>query len=278
MVQPSPAEAAAAPILYGTAWKRERTASLVERAIVLGFRGVDTACQPKHYDEPAVGRGVAAALARGIPRHELYLQTKFTPLGGQDPRRLPYDKRARVAVQIEQSCRASLMNLGVAHLDAVLLHSPISPFEALREAWQALEAQVDKGHVRKLGISNCYDLHLLSTLHETARIKPSVVQNRFYRETGYDRELRTFCRQNEISYQSFWTLTANPHLLAHREMLGIAARYAATPAQILFRYLTQVGVTPLSGTTSELHMQQDIALFELALSPTELDAVSRLLV
>jgi diketogulonate reductase-like aldo/keto reductase len=275
MIEPPPETSPA--ILYGTAWKRERTASLVERALVHGFRGVDTACQPKHYDEAAVGRAVAAALQRGIPRDDLYLQTKFTPLGGQDPRRIPYDKRARVAVQIEQSCRASLANLGVTHLDALLLHSPISPFESLCEAWRALEALVDAGLALSLGISNCYDLHLLSTLHQTARIKPRVVQNRFYRETGYDREIRAFCRLHGMRYQSFWTLTANPHLLAHREILGLAARHAATPAQVLFRYLTQVGVTPLSGTTSELHMQQDLAIFELSLAPAELDAIDRLL-
>lgn len=36
-------------LIYGTAWKKERTASLVEQALRAGFRGVDTACQPKHY-------------------------------------------------------------------------------------------------------------------------------------------------------------------------------------------------------------------------------------
>jgi diketogulonate reductase-like aldo/keto reductase len=72
-------------------------------------------------------------------------------------------------------------------------------------------------------------------------------------------------------------LTANPHVLAHRDVLELAARHAATPAQILFRYLTEVGVTPLTGTTSELHMQQDLAIFELSLSPPELDAIGRLL-
>jgi diketogulonate reductase-like aldo/keto reductase len=273
----STVDAVAPAILYGTAWKRERTTSLVTRALELGFRGIDTACQPKHYDEPGVGRAVAAALSGGLGRHELYLQTKFTPLGGQDPRSVPYDKRARVAVQIEQSCQASLANLGVSHVDALLLHSPISPFEALREAWQAFEAQVDAGTVRALGISNCYDPHLLSTLFEAARVKPAVVQNRFYRETGYDRELRAFCRQHGVAYQSFWTLTANPHLLAHRDVVAIARRYSMTAEQILFRYLTQCGVTPLSGTQSELHMQQDLAIFELTLTPTDLDSISRLI-
>jgi len=67
------------PIIYGTAWKQERTASLVEQAIGLGFRGIDTACQPKHYNEAGVGDGIAASLQRGVNRTELYLQSKFTP-------------------------------------------------------------------------------------------------------------------------------------------------------------------------------------------------------
>src|SRR5690606_26221817 len=94
---PAPIEPAAPPILYGTAWKRERTAALVERALTLGFRGVDTACQPKHYDEPGVGRGVAAFLARGGSRSRR---------DGQDPKRTPYDRSAPLAAQVEQSCRA----------------------------------------------------------------------------------------------------------------------------------------------------------------------------
>jgi len=42
-------------LIYGTAWKKERTADLVVKAIQAGFKGIDTACQPKHYDEPLVG-------------------------------------------------------------------------------------------------------------------------------------------------------------------------------------------------------------------------------
>jgi diketogulonate reductase-like aldo/keto reductase len=263
-------------ILYGTAWKKDHTAGLVERAIELGFRGIDTACQPKHYDEPGVGRGIAAFLARG-GRGGLYLQTKFTPRAGQDPRRIPYDAKAPLATQIEQSCRASLQNLGVDYLDALLLHSPIRPFEQTLEAWRTFEALVDAGAVRALGISNCHDPGELEALWRAARVKPAVVQNRFYRDTGYDVTLRAFCRQHGLVYQSFWTLTANPHLLARREVQALAARHAATPAQILFRYLTQVGVTPLTGTTSERHMQEDLDIFRLTLEPRELEAISRLL-
>src|ERR1700733_8014677 len=47
-------------IIYGTAWKKSATAGLVSLAIQTGFRGIDTACQPKHYDEAGVGAGLAA--------------------------------------------------------------------------------------------------------------------------------------------------------------------------------------------------------------------------
>ena len=65
-------------IIYGTAWKKADTNRLVVAAIQQGFRGIDTACQPKHYDEGAVGTAVADCLNDTLTRSELYLQTKFT--------------------------------------------------------------------------------------------------------------------------------------------------------------------------------------------------------
>ena len=51
--------------LYGTAWKKEKTAELVYQAICSGFRAVDTAAQPKHYREDLVGDGIRRALDEG---------------------------------------------------------------------------------------------------------------------------------------------------------------------------------------------------------------------
>lgn len=53
-------------LVYGTAWKKERTADLVYSALKAGFRGIDTAAQPKHYDELGVATGVKRAIAQGI--------------------------------------------------------------------------------------------------------------------------------------------------------------------------------------------------------------------
>jgi diketogulonate reductase-like aldo/keto reductase len=264
-------------ILYGTAWKRERTAALVELAVTLGFRGIDTACQPKHYDEAGVGAGLASCLAAGLTRTDLYLQTKFTPADGQDPARMPYDPRASVASQVEQSFQTSLSNLRTDYLDCLVLHSPLANERELMEVWRAMETIFESGGARQLGISNCYAPVQLERLYRKARVKPAVVQNRFHAATRYDREIRAFCRQHGMHYQGFWTLTANARVLAHDTLRALAAGYGRTPAQVFFRYLTQIDIIPLSGTTSQAHMRDDLAIFAFELSQSECAAVASLL-
>src|SRR5438270_11767798 len=74
-------------IMYGTAWKEDRTKPLVLEAIAAGFRAFDTANQRKHYVEEDVGAAVRTAIAAGtVMREDLFLQTKFTYQRGQDHR------------------------------------------------------------------------------------------------------------------------------------------------------------------------------------------------
>ncbi|HEY6640986.1 aldo/keto reductase [Povalibacter sp.] len=264
-------------LLYGTAWKKEQTAALVSQAIRAGFRGIDTACQPKHYHEAGVGDGVAACLSDGLKRTDLYLQTKFTSLSGQDPQRVPYDPRASLPEQVQQSFAASLRHLQTTYLDSLVLHSPMQTLAQTLQVWRAMESLVEQGIVRQLGISNCYELSVLQRIDAAARIKPAVLQNRFYADTGYDREIRAYCRERGVLYQSFWTLSANPQLLASETLQSLAKHYASTPAQILFRYLTHEGVVPLTGTKSTAHLRDDLAIFGFELTASERDAITRLL-
>lgn len=265
-------------IIYGTAWKREKTAGLVEQAIRTGFRGIDTACQPKHYHEAGVGEGIAACLqARVLAREELYLQTKFTPVDGHDPQKIPYDPKASLDDQVAQSIRCSLENLQTTYLDGLILHSPLPSRRQLLEVWRSMEQAVMEGRVKQLGISNCYHLSALEFLFDAAGIKPAVLQNRFHAETGYDRTLRKFCRQHGIVYQSFWTLTANPGVLADKTLNDLAVHYGRSSVQIFFRFLTQIGIMPLTGTTSGQHMREDLAIFEFELTEEECRSIDRLL-
>ncbi|MBF0192793.1 MAG: aldo/keto reductase [Magnetococcales bacterium] len=265
-------------ILYGTAWKKEQTARLVAQAIELGFRAIDTACQPRHYHEAGVGQGVVACLQRGmVARADLYLQTKFTSLDGQDPRSVPYDPKASLGEQVVQSFRASLANLQTSYLDCLVLHSPMPTLAQTLEVWRVMERLVIEGGVRQLGISNCYDLRVLEALTNAVQIRPMVVQNRFYAATGYDRGIRAYCRQQGMAYQSFWTLTANPALLSHAVLIDMAGQYQRTVPQVFFRYLIQIGVTPLTGTTSAAHMREDLDIVAFELTEADCHAITALL-
>ncbi len=264
-------------IIYGTAWKKDRTADLVVQAIQAGFRGIDTAGQPKHYNEALVGTAIQRLKDHGIEREALFLQTKFTPLSGQDPRQVPYDQNSPVELQIAQSFETSKKNLQTEYVDSLVLHSPIAPHALLMKAWNAMEKIYKTGGARQLGISNCYHTEVIRSLYADADVKPAVVQNRFYQETGYDANLRRWCSDHGVIYQSFWTLTANPHILASNTVRTIAKRYQKTEAQIFFRYLSHSGIVPLTGTTSEQHMKEDLGIFDFELSSEDLKKVSLLL-
>lgn len=264
-------------LVYGTAWKKEQTAEFVFKAIEAGFRGIDTACQPRHYNEKQVGEAIKKAEELGVARTSLHVQTKFTPPGGQDSGTIPYDPQAPLEEQIRESFRVSQKNLQTHYVDCLILHSPFNTFEETLRAWQVMEEIHEEGGARMLGISNCYHPLFFKELYRIATARPSVLQNRFYAETGYDKELRLFCREQGIVYESFWTLTANPHLMESQTVVSLAEKYGKTPAQILFRYLTQYGVVPLTGTRSVEHMREDLEIVGFELDAEELEIISLLL-
>ena len=264
-------------LIYGTAWKKDRTADLVLKAVKNGFRGIDTACQPKHYYEPGVGQALKDLKAMGIAREQLFLQTKFTAIQGQDPNNIPYDPNASLQEQVMQSFDVSKRNLGTNYIDSLVLHSPMNTHRETMAVYGAMEALYQRGEVKQLGISNCYDLTILQQLYGEATVKPAVLQNRFYKETDYDKALREWCSDNALVYQSFWTLTANPTVLESKVMTGICSSINKTPAQVLFRYLTQIGVAPLTGTTSEAHMLEDLAIFKFELTESDIRQITSVL-
>jgi diketogulonate reductase-like aldo/keto reductase len=275
---PGPQHPTVPDIVYGTAWKEDRTAALTELALRMGFRGIDTANQRRHYVEAGVGQGLAAAYRDGVAtRAELFLQTKFTYVGGQD-HRLPYDPAADLATQVAQSMGSSLEHLGTDHVDSYVLHGPASGrgwSDADAEVWAAMVKQRDAGRTRLLGVSNV-SLRHLQMMEADGAERPRFVQNRCFARLGWDREVRAFCVERGIVYQGFSLLTANPEVLRHRLVGGIAARLGATPAQVVFRFAQAVGMLPLTGTSDADHMTQDLASRALALSADEVRSIESL--
>ena len=190
-------------------------------------------------------------------REDIWVQTKFTSLDGQDPNRIPYDKLKPAPEQVKESIEISRQNLKVEVIDSLVLHSPMrGGFEETLEVWKSMETAVDEGKIQILGISNCYDFEFFTRLYNSTRHKPKVLQNRFYSKTNWDSDLRAFCVQNKIAYQSFWTLTANPELLRHKFIHQVAAEKRITKEQLLYRFLVDLGHQPLTGCTTLSHVQE----------------------
>ena len=103
--------------MYGTAWKKEATAQLVQLAVSSGFTAIDMANQIIHYNEALVGEALLALASQGITRDTLFLQTKFTPADGQD-HRTPYDASADLTTQVRQSFESSLEHLHTDYVDS----------------------------------------------------------------------------------------------------------------------------------------------------------------
>jgi diketogulonate reductase-like aldo/keto reductase len=184
---------------------------------------------------------------------------------------MPYDPKLSITDQVNTSIKSSLYNLRLSeveedpvnettYIDTLVLHSPLPTIEQTIEAWTTAEIHMPH-HIRNLGISNC-SLSVLEALYNSplVKVKPAVVQNRFYPDTRYDVALRSFCRQNDIIYQSFWTLTANPNLLSGSPVQYLAHQTGISPPAALYALVLSLGnTTILDGTTNESHMVEDLA-------------------
>jgi diketogulonate reductase-like aldo/keto reductase len=242
-----------------------------------------------------VGEGIRKAITEGIVmREDIYvstskpcvlwiflnttpytyiqqLQTKYTSISGQNPHDMPYDASLSITDQVKASIHSSLQNFIISkedsntangtYIDTLVLHTPLPTIEQTIEAWVATESFVPDV-IHNLGISNC-PLPVLKALCSSTeiKIKPAVVQNRFYPDEDYDVELRSFARENDIIYQSFWTLTANPELVQSEPVQRLSDKAGISVAAALYALVMSLGkVSVLDGTKSEVHMKEDLEL------------------
>ena len=179
---------------------------------------------------------------------------------------MPYDAKASITDQVNASISSSLKNLHTSetadedstYVDCLVLHSPYPSFVETQEAWQAMEKHVPK-HARTLGLSNVYQIDVLEALYDSATVKPSVIQNRFYAQSGHDKEIRGFCVEKGLRYQSFWTLTGNPNLLRSKTVANLAKKIGVSTPIALYSLVLGLGSTSvLDGTTNAGRMKEDL--------------------
>ncbi len=260
--------------MYGTAWKKDATAPLVQLAVESGFTAIDTANQLIHYEEARVGQALQSLAQKGFKREALFLQTKFTSVAGQD-HRTPYDANADLTTQVRQSFASSLDHLNTDYLDSYVLHAPFyrrGLSDADWEVWAAMEELYQSGKTKMIGISNVGAAQL-EELCQRAKVRPMMVQNRCFAVLAWDQQVRAICQEQGIIYQGFSLLTANHEFLAGARIGAIARRLGAGRAQVIFCFAMQMGMLPLTGTSSAEHMQEDLRCDQFDLTDEELRSI-----
>jgi len=169
---------------------------------------------------------------------------------------------------------SSLEHLGTDHIDSYVLHGPSSGRDGRRMTRSlASDAARARCWPHPLLASVTFLCGIWSKWFAARAEHPAFVQNRCYARLGWDREVRTFCRERKIVYQGFSLLTANQEVLRHPPVIQLAESLGATVAQVIFAFARAVGMLPLTGTSDPNHMQEDLASLNLTLTPDAVRAI-----
>ena len=258
-------------IIYGAKFKgsNENTANLVTQAIKEGFRHIATAGMHGDYRESSVGSGWKAS---GVSREQLYLQTHFVAksingwnAGDCHISECPPPDDISLEDEVHLSIKSSLHNLQTEYIDAVLIHNfraKLQPYEDVLREYRVLEEYVDKKKIRHLGIVSCHNEEFLKKLYEDARIKPSIIQNRFHANRGFDAALRPFFKEYNLQNQLFWVLTGNGGTLNNDKVKEIAKKKGLSPAATMYSFTISIGASPMIGSQSIDHLKEDVAMLK----------------
>ena len=263
----------AAPGQVGTA---------VGAAVRLGYRHID--CASIYGNEAEIGAALAGSLAEGLVRRdELWITSKLW-------------NDCHAPEQVRPALERTLADLQLDHLDLYLIHWPVvhrhgvlMPSVAvdqvaleqlpLPSTWAAMEALVDAGLVRHIGVSNC-SARKLAALLPQCRIQP--VMNQVERHPWLQQnELLAFCQRQGIALTAYSPLgspaAGGPAPLLSDPVIGaIAAAHGASPAQVLIAWGIATGTAVIPKSVHPERLQTNLAAAQLRLTPAELDQIANL--
>ncbi|KAA5545356.1 aldo/keto reductase [Roseiconus nitratireducens] len=281
-------------------WKiaPDAVAGCVHRAIELGYRHIDAACD--YGNEAEAGVGLAASLESGlVQRDQLWVTSKLWNT---------YHKPEHVRA----ACERTLHDLKLDYLDLYHIHFPISlafvPFEEryppgwffdpdadepkmveqpvpILETWQAMTELVQAGLVRHLGVCN-FGVSLLRDLMASSETKPSVLQVELHPYLTQEKLLR-FCHQQGIHVTGFSPLGAQSYFslgMAGDEegvidldvIKSIASQHGKTAAQVVLRWGVQRGTSIVPKTSRSERLRENIDLFDFELTDIQMETISDL--
>ena len=229
----------------------------VRNALELGYRAIDTA--QIYGNEAEVGQAIAAS---GVPRADLFVTTKVWT-----------DNLAADALL--PSLRQSLDKLRADYVDLTLVHWP-SPRDAvpMAEYLQALAAAKQQGLTRQIGLSN---FTIALTRQAIAILGADAIATQQIEVHPYlqNRKLIGFLQQQGIHVTSYMTL-AYGKVLQDPVIAAIAARHAATPAQVALAWALQQGYAVIPSSTKRENLASNLLAQSLRLDAQDMAQIATL--
>ena len=239
----------------GTWDLRGRTcARLVEQALRLGYRHIDTA---EMYDnEREVGEGLRAS---GLKRADVFVTTKVWP-SHFAPR------------ELERAAKDSLVRLRLSEVDLLLLHWP-NPQIPLAETLGALCKVKAMGLARHIGVSN----FTVAMMEEAVGLASEpLVCNQVELHVFLDQsKVIAACRRHGIAVVAYAPI-ARGGVKGNATLTRIGKAHDKSPAQVSLRYLAQQQIAVIPRTSRVERLSENLAIFDFALSPDEMSEVAAL--
>ena len=219
-------------------------------ALATGYRHIDTAAF--YNNEDNVGRAIQKS---GIPRENVFITTKlWNEDHGYKPAVAALDR--------------SLKKLGLSYIDLYLIHWPVE--NQRNETWQAMEAMLESGKCRAIGVSNYTIRHLQQLMRQSTTV-PAVNQVEFSPYL-YQKDLLEFCRNNGIQLESYSPLTRGRKLDDPR-LVTMAGKYGKSTAQILIRWALQSGIVAIPKASKEGHIKENADVFDFIMSSEDMQTL-----
>ncbi|VDC04658.1 unnamed protein product [Peniophora sp. CBMAI 1063] len=249
---------------YGT-WQIpiDQVDKIVAYAILeAGYRHID--CAWMYGNEEGVGKGIKAALDSGkVKREELFITSKVW--GSWHSR-------------VEEALDDSLKKLGLEYVDLYLMHWPIPlnpkgtpqpiPLRPdgsrdideswdIKDTWKQLEAVVEKGKTKAIGVSNMSQKKLESFL-PSVKIVPATNQLEIHAYNP-DHALVSYCLSKGILPQAYSPLgSSGSPVMKDETVVKIGEKYGATGADVLLAWLVAKGICAITRSSSEARVKANI--------------------
>src|SRR5580698_2137792 len=247
------------------------TKTATKLALETGFRALDAS--ERYRNEKEVGEAIQEVFKAGkIKREDVFIATKVWNNNHRPER-------------VKPAFEASLKRLQIDYADLYLIHTPFAfqpgdeqdPRDAngnviydkgvtLLDTWKALEALVDEGRCKAIGLSDV-NLEQTKQIFDAARIKPAVVHVESHPYLP-EWDLLNYCKKNGIVLQAFAALghSSEPRLLEDPVITAIAKRVNKTPAQVVLAWAIQRGTALLTTSKTPSRIKEN---FEVSTLPQD---------